>query len=79
MNSTKFIEECKKYDLGTEIYLTDDSGNEYDIEEIGAVMFGQPHLCIKLKIMAHQKTFYMVFLIIFLSGLWMGMEKFGIF
>lgn len=49
MNSTKFIEECKKYDLGTEIYLTDDSGNEYDIEEIGAVMFGQPHLCIKLK------------------------------
>ena len=70
MNSTKFIEECKKYDLGTEIYLTDDSGNEYDIEEIGAVMFGQPHLCIKLKNYGP---------IIFLSGLWMGMEKFGIF
>jgi hypothetical protein len=49
MNSTEFIRECQENDYGTAIYIVDDSGNEYEVEDIGTIMFGQFHLYLKIK------------------------------
>lgn len=49
MNSTEFIEKCQENNYGTEVYMVDEDGNEYDIEDVGTAMFGQFHLFIKVK------------------------------
>lgn len=49
MNSTEFIKECQENDCGTAIYIVDEDGNEYDIEEVGTTMFGQFHLYLRVK------------------------------
>lgn len=49
MNSTEFIKECQENNYGTALYIVDDSGNEYEVEEVGTIMFGQFHLYLKIK------------------------------
>ena len=49
MNSKDFIKWCKENDYKNEIYIVDEEDNEYDVEEISTIMFGQPHLYIKIK------------------------------
>lgn len=49
MNSTEFIKKCQENDYGTALYMVDDSGNEYEVEEVGTIMFGQFHLYLKVK------------------------------
>lgn len=49
MKSDEFIKWCKENDYKNEIYIVDEEDNEYDIKEISTIMFGQPHLYIKLK------------------------------
>lgn len=49
MNSTEFIKKCQENDYGTAVYIVDEDGNEYDIEEVGTTMFGQFHLYLKIK------------------------------
>lgn len=44
MNST---EKCQENNYGTSVYIVDEDGNEYDIEEVGTVIFGQFHLYLK--------------------------------
>lgn len=71
MNSTEFIKECQENDYGTEIYIVDEDGNEYEVEEVGTIMFGQFHLYLKIKNYGPRpKIFSTVFLMVFLNGLW---------
>lgn len=49
MNSTEFIKKCQENDYDTAVYIVDKEGNEYDIEEVGTIMFGQFHLYLKIK------------------------------
>lgn len=49
MNSTEFIKKCQENDYDTDVYIVDKDGNEYDIEEVGTIMFGQFHLYLKIK------------------------------